>query len=102
MDLETAELVKVAANAFLATKISFINAMAEVCEAAGADVVPLAEALGHDARIGRRFLCSRPRLRRRLPAQGHPRVLAPRPSALGVSSLRQPAEHRGRHQPGPA
>jgi UDPglucose 6-dehydrogenase len=56
MDLETAELVKVAANAFLATKISFINAMAEVCERAGADVVALAEALGHDARIGRRFL----------------------------------------------
>jgi UDPglucose 6-dehydrogenase len=56
MDLETAELVKVAANAFLATKISFINAMAEVCEQAGADVLPLAEALGHDARIGRRFL----------------------------------------------
>ena len=56
MDLETAELVKVAANAFLATKISFINAMAEVCEEAGADVIPLAEALGYDARIGRRFL----------------------------------------------
>ena len=56
MDLETAELVKVAANAFLATKISFINAMAEICEEAGADVIPLAEALGYDARIGRRFL----------------------------------------------
>ena len=56
MDLETAELVKVAANAFLATKISFINAMAEVCEAVGGDVMPLAEALGYDARIGRRFL----------------------------------------------
>jgi len=56
MDLETAELVKVAANAFLATKISFINAMAEVCEQSGADVMALAEALGHDARIGRRFL----------------------------------------------
>jgi UDPglucose 6-dehydrogenase len=55
-DLETAELVKVAANAFLATKISFINAMAEICEQAGADVIPLAEALGYDARIGRRFL----------------------------------------------
>jgi UDPglucose 6-dehydrogenase len=55
-DLETAELVKVAANAFLATKISFINAMAEICEVAGADVIPLAEALGLDARIGRRFL----------------------------------------------
>jgi UDPglucose 6-dehydrogenase len=56
MDLETAELVKVAANAFLATKISFINAMAEICESSGADVIPLAEALGYDARIGRRFL----------------------------------------------
>src|SRR5260370_6657570 len=55
-DLQTAELVKVAANAFLATKISFINAMAEVCEAAGADVGALADALGHDPRIGRRFL----------------------------------------------
>lgn len=55
-DLQTAELVKVAANAFLATKISFINAVAEVCEAAGADVTMLADALGHDPRIGRRFL----------------------------------------------
>jgi nucleotide sugar dehydrogenase len=50
--LATAELVKVAANAFLATKISFINAMAEVCEAAHGDVMLLAEALGHDPRIG--------------------------------------------------
>jgi UDPglucose 6-dehydrogenase len=56
MDLETAELVKVSANAFLATKISFINAMADVCEAAGADVVRLAEALAYDERIGRRSL----------------------------------------------
>ena len=55
-DLATAELVKVAANAFLATKISFINAMAELCELTGADVTQLADALGHDARIGRRFL----------------------------------------------
>jgi UDPglucose 6-dehydrogenase len=55
-DRETAELVKVAANAFLATKISFINAMAEVCEAAGADVLELADAIGYDTRIGRRFL----------------------------------------------
>lgn len=55
-DWETAELVKIAANAFLATKISFINAMAEVCEAAGADVVELADAIGYDSRIGRRFL----------------------------------------------
>lgn len=56
MDYSTAELVKVAANAFLATKISFINAMSEVCEAAGADVVALAEAIGHDDRIGAKFL----------------------------------------------
>lgn len=56
MDYATAELVKVAANAFLATKISFINAMSEVCEAAGGDVVALADALGHDDRIGRKFL----------------------------------------------
>ena len=55
-DFPTAELVKAAANAFLATKISFINVMAEVCEAAGADVVLLADALGHDDRIGRKFL----------------------------------------------
>jgi UDPglucose 6-dehydrogenase len=55
-DLPTAELVKGAANAFLATKVSFINAMAEMCEAAGADIVPLAEALAHDNRIGGRFL----------------------------------------------
>jgi UDPglucose 6-dehydrogenase len=52
----TSELVKAAANSFLATKISFINAMAEVCDAAGADVTVLADAIGHDPRIGRRFL----------------------------------------------
>lgn len=55
-DLPTAELVKVAANSFLATKISFINAMAEVCEAAGADVTVLAQAIGYDPRIGNKFL----------------------------------------------
>lgn len=55
-DLATAQLVKSAANAFLATKISFINAMAEIAEAVSADVVQLADALGHDARIGRAFL----------------------------------------------
>lgn len=57
-DLATAELVKGAANAFLATKISFINAMAEIAEASGADVTLLADAIGHDARIGRRYLGS--------------------------------------------
>ncbi|GIH21809.1 UDP-glucose 6-dehydrogenase [Acrocarpospora phusangensis] len=55
-DLATAELVKVAANSFLATKISYINAMAEVCEATGADVRDLAKALAYDDRIGGRFL----------------------------------------------
>lgn len=55
-DFPTAELVKTAANSFLATKISFINAMAEVCEAAGGDVAKLAEAIGYDDRIGKKFL----------------------------------------------
>ena len=55
-DLPTSELVKVAANSFLATKISFINAMAEVCEAASGDVTVLAKAIGYDPRIGNRFL----------------------------------------------
>jgi UDPglucose 6-dehydrogenase len=55
-DLATAELTKSAANSFLATKISFINAMAELCEATGADVSVLADAIGHDPRIGRQFL----------------------------------------------
>jgi UDPglucose 6-dehydrogenase len=55
-DFPTAELVKTSANSFLATKISFINAMAEVCEAAGGDVAKLAEAIGHDERIGKKFL----------------------------------------------
>ena len=55
-DFATAELVKVAANSFLATKISFINAMADVCRVTGADVATLAEAIGHDERIGKQFL----------------------------------------------
>ncbi|MDH2442992.1 UDP-glucose/GDP-mannose dehydrogenase family protein [Amnibacterium sp. CER49] len=55
-DYATAELVKVSANAFLATKISFINAMAEIAEVTGADVTQLADAIGYDPRIGRRFL----------------------------------------------
>ena len=55
-DLQTAELVKVSANAFLATKISFINAVSEICEIGGADVVALADAIGIDKRIGRKFL----------------------------------------------
>ena len=55
-ELETAELAKVAANAFLATKISFINAMAEICEASGGDVTALSQILGADPRIGPAFL----------------------------------------------
>ena len=55
-DIPTSELVKVAANSFLATKISFINAIAEVAEVAGADTVKLAEAIGYDERIGNKFL----------------------------------------------
>ncbi|MGK2880788.1 MAG: UDP-glucose dehydrogenase family protein [Mycobacterium sp.] len=55
-DTATSELVKVSANAFLATKVSFINAIAEVCSAAGADVKAVADAIGYDARIGRRYL----------------------------------------------
>jgi UDPglucose 6-dehydrogenase len=55
-DYATSELVKVSANAFLATKISFINAMAEIAEVTGADVTQLADAIGFDARIGRKFL----------------------------------------------
>ena len=67
-----------AANAFLATKISFINAMAEVCEVAGADVTSLSEALAYDHRIGGAGMHAGPGLRRRLPAQGHPRLPDPR------------------------
>jgi UDPglucose 6-dehydrogenase len=55
-DLATAELVKTSANAFLATKVSFINAISEICEATGADIVELADAIGYDPRIGRAFL----------------------------------------------
>ncbi len=55
-DLPTAELVKVSANAFLATKISFINAVSEICDVTGADVTKLADAIGYDKRIGRAFL----------------------------------------------
>ena len=73
-DLVTAELSKVAANAFLASKISFINAVADVCDAAGADVTVLADILGADPRIGGSFLRPGLGLRRRLPAEGHPGV----------------------------
>ena len=71
-DLTTSELVKVGANAFLATKISFTNAMAELCEATGGDVLDVAEAIGHDVRIGHRFLT---------PGSGSAAGVCPRTSA---------------------
>ncbi len=73
-DTATAELVKVSANAFLATKISFINAIAEVCSAAGADVRAVADAIGLDARIGRRFLNAGLGFGGGLSAERHPGV----------------------------
>ena len=76
-DLPTAELVKVSANAFLATKISFINAISEICDAAGADVSLLADALGHDAQDRATVPQRRSRIRWRMPPQGHPRTDAP-------------------------
>ena len=76
-DFATAELVKVAANSFLATKISFINAMAEVCEATGADVTRLTEALVARRPDRWKVPARRARFRRRLPAQGHPGVHGP-------------------------
>src|SRR5690606_30603734 len=55
-DLRTAEMIKYASNAFLATKISFINEIANICEALGADVKEVASGMGYDKRIGRHFL----------------------------------------------
>ena len=84
-DFATAELVKVAANAFLATKISFINAMAEVCEAAGGDVTQLARAIGYDARIGNKFL---------RPASASAAAACPRTSAPSRPAPRSSAPAR--------
>ena len=55
-DVRTAEMIKYASNAFLATKISFINEIAEICEAVGADATQVAEGMGRDPRIGQQFL----------------------------------------------
>ncbi len=102
-DYSTAELVKAAANSFLATKISFINAMAEVCEASGADVVQLADAIGYDAPHRPAVPERRTGLRRRLPAEGHPRVHGPRRRTRGRPGAGVPAGDR-LHQhapPGP-
>ena len=70
--LETAELIKYASNAFLATKIAFINEVASLCDAVHADIRDVAKAMGMDGRIGKYFLHPGARVRRQLPAQGHP------------------------------
>ncbi len=78
-DPATAELIKGAANAYLGMKISFINGVADMCTAAGADVQQLTEAIGLDPRIGRGGAERRTRLRRRLSPQGRPRLHRLRP-----------------------
>ena len=109
MGYEAAELVKVSANAFLATKISFINAVAEMCEATGADVTDISRALGMDDRIGAKFLRAGRGLRGWLPAQGHPglpgqrrgprRRRRPRLPARGGRRQRTPPHPHGRARP---
>src|SRR5258708_21134579 len=94
MDMETAELVKVSANAFLATRLSFINVLAEVCEATGADVVKLAGALACDERIGGRFLAPGLGDRGGRPPHEAPALLAPprRRGAGAAEALLAPGE----------
>ena len=99
-DLQTAELVKVSANAFLATKISFINAISEVCEAADADVTHARRRAGLRPPYRPAIPQRRPGIRRRLPAQGHPRV-----HGAGRRTRRQPRAdvpaRGGQHQHAP-
>ena len=98
-DLRTAEMIKYASNAFLATRISFINEIANICEELGADVKEVAAGMGYDQRIGHAFLERGPGLGRKLLSQGRqgagPHGRAPRhtPPALA---------RRDRHQPLPA
>ena len=99
-DPATAEMVKVAANAFLATKISFINAMAEMCEVTGADVLSLADALGRDPRIGGGRAAARAGFRRRVPAQGHQGAGGPGRGTRRGRGAGVPARDR-RDQPAP-
>ena len=73
-DLRTAEMIKYASNAFLATKISFINEIANICEALGADVKEVARGMGYDPRIGAALPGGRPRLRRLVLPQGRDRA----------------------------
>ena len=99
-DLPTSELVKVAANSFLATKISFINAMAELCEATGADVMQLVRGARVRRPHRREVPARRARVRWWLPAQGHPGVHGPRRRARGRPGADVPARGR-RDQPAP-
>ncbi len=71
-DLESAELIKYASNAFLATKISFINEMSMLCEAIGADVHAVAKGMGLDGRIGRKIFTCRAWLWRIMFSKGYP------------------------------
>ena len=80
-DIETAELIKYAANAFLATKITFINEIADLCEAVGADVQDVAQGIGLDGRIGRKFLHAGPGFWRLVLSEGLPRAGAHRREA---------------------
>ena len=98
-DIASAEMVKLASNAFLATKISFINEIANVCEETGADVVEVARGMGLDDRIGAKFLQAGHRLRRQLLPQGRRRAQAarrqlrlPLPAADGRDRGQRPAE----------
>ena len=81
----TAELIKYAANAFLATKITFINEIADLCEKVGADVQDVARGIGLDSRIGSQVPARRPRLRRLLLSEGHARAS---PDRAGATAFR--------------
>ena len=85
-DVESAELIKYASNGFLATKISFINEVAQICEAWGANVEVVARGMGLDSRIGPEVPFRRPRLRRLLLPQGHPRGGPDRPRRRASAS----------------
>ena len=96
--LETAELIKYATNAFLATKITFINEMADLCERVGADVQQVAKGMGLDGRIGTQVPACRPRLWRLLLSQGHAGAAAHRRAANSAPAHRR---DRGQRQRGP-
>ena len=92
--LETAELIKYASNCFLATKISFINEIANLCEALGADVQAVARGMGLDRRIGAKFLHAGPGLRRLVLPQGHAGAVGDGPRR-GRGHRHRGRDHRG-------